>query len=173
MFSWNIFYRRYDDANKDPKIKRGRQIHLNRRRETFLLFSRKKYPDKKIKHTGKEGMGPWAFGVPLILVSTLGLLLNGYVLLVVLGLGKQVNINEQISIKCSRLPAKFHHPSFFPISIFREFLSKSCSCGVWFSGINFRSEISLSLSLITVMPQKSPQTCDFNDFCNRSCQKQK
>ncbi|GAB1859685.1 Rhodopsin, GQ-coupled [Camponotus japonicus] len=32
-------------------------------------------------------MGPWAFGVPL--VSTLGLLLNGYVLLVVLGLGKQ------------------------------------------------------------------------------------
>ncbi|XP_011687877.1 PREDICTED: galanin receptor type 3-like isoform X2 [Wasmannia auropunctata] len=33
-------------------------------------------------------MGPWAF-VPLILVSTLGLLLNGYVLLVVLGLGKQ------------------------------------------------------------------------------------
>ncbi|XP_029158830.1 beta-3 adrenergic receptor-like isoform X1 [Nylanderia fulva] len=34
-------------------------------------------------------MGPWAFGVPLILVSTLGLLLNGYVLLVVLGLGKQ------------------------------------------------------------------------------------
>lgn len=36
-------------------------------------------------------MGPWAFGVPLILVSTLGLLLNGYILLVVLGLGKQVN----------------------------------------------------------------------------------
>lgn len=34
-------------------------------------------------------MGPWAF-VLLILVSTLGLLLNGYVLLV-LGLGKQVN----------------------------------------------------------------------------------
>ncbi|XP_018405877.1 PREDICTED: beta-3 adrenergic receptor-like [Cyphomyrmex costatus] len=32
-------------------------------------------------------MGPWAFGVPL--VSTLGLLLNGYILLVVLGLGKQ------------------------------------------------------------------------------------
>lgn len=37
-------------------------------------------------------MGPWAFGVPL--VSTLGLLLNGYILLVVLGLGKQVNNNE-------------------------------------------------------------------------------
>ncbi|XP_070172155.1 uncharacterized protein [Polyergus mexicanus] len=34
-------------------------------------------------------MGPWAFGVPIILVSALGLLLNGYVLLVVLGLGKQ------------------------------------------------------------------------------------
>ncbi|TGZ48610.1 Uncharacterized protein DBV15_10763 [Temnothorax longispinosus] len=34
-------------------------------------------------------MGPWAFGVFLILVSTLGLLLNGYVLLVVLGLNKQ------------------------------------------------------------------------------------
>lgn len=43
-------------------------------------------------------MGPWAFGVPLILVSTLGLLLNGYVLLVVLGLGKQVNRNEQIYV---------------------------------------------------------------------------
>lgn len=43
-------------------------------------------------------MGPWAFGVPIILVSALGLLLNGYVLLVVLGLGKQVNSNEQISI---------------------------------------------------------------------------
>ncbi|XP_024880088.1 uncharacterized protein LOC112464735 [Temnothorax curvispinosus] len=34
-------------------------------------------------------MGPWAFGVFLILVSTLGLLLNGYVLLVVLSLNKQ------------------------------------------------------------------------------------
>ncbi|KAL6255047.1 hypothetical protein P5V15_013380 [Pogonomyrmex californicus] len=34
-------------------------------------------------------MGPWAFGVILILVSTLGLLLNGYILLVVFGLGKQ------------------------------------------------------------------------------------
>ncbi|XP_071576029.1 uncharacterized protein [Temnothorax nylanderi] len=34
-------------------------------------------------------MGPWPFGVFLILVSTLGLLLNGYVLLVVLGLNKQ------------------------------------------------------------------------------------
>ncbi|XP_011861645.1 PREDICTED: uncharacterized protein LOC105558528 isoform X2 [Vollenhovia emeryi] len=34
-------------------------------------------------------MGPWAFNAPLILVSTLGLLLNGYVLLVVLGLSKQ------------------------------------------------------------------------------------
>ncbi|XP_017882475.1 uncharacterized protein LOC108626361 [Ceratina calcarata] len=34
-------------------------------------------------------MVPWAFGVPLILVSALGLILNGYVLLVVLGLGKQ------------------------------------------------------------------------------------
>ncbi|XP_018059391.1 PREDICTED: beta-3 adrenergic receptor-like [Atta colombica] len=32
-------------------------------------------------------MGLWAFGVPL--VSTLGLLLNGYILLVVFGLGKQ------------------------------------------------------------------------------------
>lgn len=36
-------------------------------------------------------MVPWAFGVPLVLVSALGLFLNGYVLLVVLGLGKQVN----------------------------------------------------------------------------------
>ncbi|XP_076675133.1 uncharacterized protein LOC143372622 [Andrena cerasifolii] len=36
-------------------------------------------------------MVPWAFGVPLILVSALGLLLNGYVLLVVLGLGKQTH----------------------------------------------------------------------------------
>lgn len=35
-------------------------------------------------------MGPWAFGVPLILACALGLLLNVYVLLVVLGLGKQV-----------------------------------------------------------------------------------
>lgn len=35
-------------------------------------------------------MGPWALGVPLVLVSALGLLLNAYVLLVVLGLGKQV-----------------------------------------------------------------------------------
>ncbi|KAK1133683.1 hypothetical protein K0M31_011476 [Melipona bicolor] len=34
-------------------------------------------------------MVPWAFGVPLVLVSALGLILNGYVLLVVLGLGKQ------------------------------------------------------------------------------------
>ncbi|XP_046836276.1 uncharacterized protein LOC124431909 [Vespa crabro] len=34
-------------------------------------------------------MGPWAFGVPLILACALGLLLNVYVLLVVLGLGKQ------------------------------------------------------------------------------------
>ncbi|XP_077272623.1 uncharacterized protein LOC143903101 isoform X2 [Temnothorax americanus] len=34
-------------------------------------------------------MGPWAFGIFLILVSTLGLLLNGYVLFVVLGLNKQ------------------------------------------------------------------------------------
>lgn len=36
------------------------------------------------------GMGPWALGVPLVLVSALGLVLNAYVLLVVLGLGKQV-----------------------------------------------------------------------------------
>ncbi|XP_050456084.1 galanin receptor type 3-like isoform X3 [Cataglyphis hispanica] len=34
-------------------------------------------------------MGPWAFGIPIILLSTLGLILNGYVLLVVLGLSKQ------------------------------------------------------------------------------------
>ncbi|XP_017766199.1 PREDICTED: beta-3 adrenergic receptor-like [Eufriesea mexicana] len=34
-------------------------------------------------------MVPWAFGVLLVLVSALGLFLNGYVLLVVLGLGKQ------------------------------------------------------------------------------------
>lgn len=36
-------------------------------------------------------MVPWAFGVPLVFVSALGLILNGFVLLVVLGLGKQVN----------------------------------------------------------------------------------
>lgn len=41
-------------------------------------------------------MGPWVFGIILILVSTLGLLLNGYILLVVLGLGKQVNITATI-----------------------------------------------------------------------------
>ncbi|XP_076627821.1 uncharacterized protein LOC143345013 [Colletes latitarsis] len=34
-------------------------------------------------------MVPWAFGVPLVLVSALGLVFNGYVLLVVLGLSKQ------------------------------------------------------------------------------------
>ncbi|XP_033175224.1 uncharacterized protein LOC100741614 isoform X2 [Bombus impatiens] len=34
-------------------------------------------------------MVPWAFGVPLVFVSALGLILNGFVLLVVLGLGKQ------------------------------------------------------------------------------------
>lgn len=43
-------------------------------------------------------MGLWVFNVPLILVSTLGLLLNGYILLVVLGLSKQVNNNDQIFI---------------------------------------------------------------------------
>lgn len=37
-------------------------------------------------------MGPWAFGVPIVLVSCVGLLLNAYILLVVLGLGKQVNL---------------------------------------------------------------------------------
>ncbi|XP_043488288.1 uncharacterized protein LOC122515138 [Polistes fuscatus] len=37
----------------------------------------------------KGGMGPWAFGVPLILGCALGLIINIYVLLVVLGLGKQ------------------------------------------------------------------------------------
>ncbi|XP_057321857.1 uncharacterized protein LOC130665464 [Microplitis mediator] len=39
---------------------------------------------------GSRGMGPWAFGIPIVLVSALGLLLNAYVLLVVLGLGKQI-----------------------------------------------------------------------------------
>ncbi|KAJ8680273.1 hypothetical protein QAD02_016060 [Eretmocerus hayati] len=34
-------------------------------------------------------MGPWALGVPLVLVSALGLLLNAYVLIIVLGLSKQ------------------------------------------------------------------------------------
>ncbi|KAF7996024.1 hypothetical protein HCN44_009062 [Aphidius gifuensis] len=34
-------------------------------------------------------MGPWAFGLPLFLISALGLLVNSYVLLVVLGLRKQ------------------------------------------------------------------------------------
>ncbi|XP_051160455.1 uncharacterized protein LOC127281023 isoform X2 [Leptopilina boulardi] len=36
-------------------------------------------------------MGPWAFGVPIVLVSCVGLLLNAYILLVVLGLGKQIH----------------------------------------------------------------------------------
>lgn len=59
--------------------------------DSFLQLGRNP-SEKKIKHTGgRGGMGPWAFGVPLILVSTLGLLLNGYILLVVLGLNKQVN----------------------------------------------------------------------------------
>lgn len=60
-------------------------------------------------------MGPWAFGVPLILVSTLGLLLNGYVLLVVLGLSKQVSHNDQIF----GTPAKyfsFPTPSIYLLS---------------------------------------------------------
>jgi len=56
-------------------------------------------------------MGSWAFGVPL--VSTLGLLLNGYVLLIVLGLGKQVNSNDQISIT---LVKNFLFPLYFFVS---------------------------------------------------------
>lgn len=44
-------------------------------------------------------MGPWAFGVPLILACALGLLLNVYVLLVVLGLGKQVKKNRNVKSK--------------------------------------------------------------------------
>jgi len=57
-------------------------------------------------------MGPWAFGVPLTLVSTLGLLLNGYVLLIVLGLSKQVNNNDlyrYIYNACEKFP----FPSLF------------------------------------------------------------
>ncbi|KAG7202111.1 hypothetical protein KM043_004780 [Ampulex compressa] len=48
-------------------------------------------PEKRLQEGEKEvgGMGPWAFAVPLVLVSALGLLLNGYILLVVLGLSKQ------------------------------------------------------------------------------------
>lgn len=45
---------------------------------------------------GDGGMGPWAFGVSIVLVSALGLLLNAYVLLVVLGLGKQVGKHEDL-----------------------------------------------------------------------------
>jgi len=58
-------------------------------------------------------MGPWAFGVPLTLVSTLGLLLNGYVLLIVLGLSKQVNSNDHISIT---LVKNFPFPLYFFVS---------------------------------------------------------
>ncbi|XP_033225333.1 G-protein coupled receptor 161-like [Belonocnema kinseyi] len=36
-------------------------------------------------------MGPWALGVPIVLVSCVGLLLNAYILLVVVGLGKQIH----------------------------------------------------------------------------------
>jgi len=62
---------------------------------------RKKKREKKlINKAGEGGMGlgpwpePWTFVLPVfVLVSTLGLLLNGYVLLI-LGLGKQVNSNE-------------------------------------------------------------------------------
>lgn len=64
-------------------------------------------------------MGPWAFGVPL--VSTLGLLLNGYVLLVVLGLGKQVNSNEQISIPCSCFARETLLSVFFFSILHRKF----------------------------------------------------
>lgn len=60
-------------------------------------------------------MGPWAFGVPLILVSTLGLLLNGYILLVVLGLSKQVNTRQRSDIYNTRkiFPPSISIPLFF------------------------------------------------------------
>jgi len=86
---------RYDVAQEEPETQRSWQIHLN----WILLSLRKKFRTQKRKinkaQGGRGGMGPWAFGVPL--VSTLGLLLNGYILLVVFGLGKQVN-NNVISI---------------------------------------------------------------------------
>jgi len=106
FFSQN---RHYDIRKGEPQ--RSRQIHLN----WILLQPRKKSrtnkKEKKIKHTGgKGGMGPWAFGVPLTLVSTLGLLLNGYVLLIVLGLSKQVNNNDHTSIT---LVKNFPFPLYF------------------------------------------------------------
>lgn len=54
-------------------------------------------------------MGPWVFGIILILVSTLGLLLNGYILLVVLGLGKQVNITATIRYVDSTIKSTIHN----------------------------------------------------------------
>lgn len=53
-------------------------------------------------------MGPWAFGVSIVLVSALGLLLNAYVLLVVLGLGKQVGKHED-------LRNFYDNDAFFPL----------------------------------------------------------
>ncbi|KAK2583140.1 hypothetical protein KPH14_009164 [Odynerus spinipes] len=72
--------------NKKTEAQRGRQIHLNL---LSLLGETDIRGVKKYQVGEKGGMGPWAFSVPLILASALGLLLNIYVLLVVLGLGKQ------------------------------------------------------------------------------------
>ena len=41
-------------------------------------------------------MGHWALGVPFVLVSALGLILNVYVLIIVLSLGKQVSMDLTI-----------------------------------------------------------------------------
>ncbi|XP_039306439.1 uncharacterized protein LOC105204438 isoform X2 [Solenopsis invicta] len=82
LFSQN---HHYDIAKGDPETQRSRQIYLN---WIFLSPRKKSRRKEKLKHSrGKGGMGPWAFGI--LFVSTLGLLLNGYVLLVVLGLSKQ------------------------------------------------------------------------------------
>jgi len=84
-----------------------------------LISRGKTFESKKAKHVGgRGGMGPWAFGVPLILSSTLGLFLNGYVLLVVLGLGKQVTSsrNSQRS-RFYRVTYTFLNFSLFPFAL--------------------------------------------------------
>jgi len=145
--------RHYDIRKGEPQW--SRQIHLN----WILLQPREtSRTKKKIKYTGgKRGMGPWAFGVPLTLVSTLGLLLNGYVLLIVLGLGKQVNNNDHISIK---IREKFSFPSLFLCFVY--FLCPWCSLRE--SGFNQMRRVVDNF-------EKTARTIHFSNYCNSLCQK--
>jgi len=94
----------------------GRRMHA--RAGANLISRGKTFESKKAKHAGgRGGMGPWAFGVPLILSSTLGLFLNGYVLLVVLGLGKQVT--------SSRYSQMFARSRFYRVYIFHFYVRGS------------------------------------------------